>query len=67
MFFTSEQHVKHLDKRDNLSYQIQPNPKCANRNKPSAFLATSRLLFSSAGMFKKPLWQTVWTQIRLLL
>ena len=23
--------------------------------------------FSSAGMFKKPLWQTVWTQIRLLL
>ena len=31
-----------------------------NRNK-------SRLLFSSAEMFKKPLWQTVWTQIRLLL
>ena len=31
-----------------------------NRNK-------SRLLFSSAKMFKKPLWQTVWTQIRLLL
>ena len=29
-----------------------------NRNK-------SRLLFSSAEMFKKPLWQTVWTQIRL--
>ena len=27
----------------------------------------SRLLFSSAEMFKKPLWQTVWTQIRLLL
>ena len=27
----------------------------------------SRLLFSSAKMFKKPLWQTVWTQIRLLL
>ena len=24
-------------------------------------------LFSSAEMFKKPLWQTVWTQIRLLL
>ena len=23
----------------------------------------SRLLFSSADMFKKPLWQTVWTQI----
>ena len=23
--------------------------------------------FSSAEMFKKPLWQTVWTQIRLLL
>ena len=31
-----------------------------NRNK-------SRLLFSSAEMFKKPLWQTVLTQIRLLL
>ena len=29
----------------------------SNRNK-------SRLLFSSAEMFKKPLWQTVWTQIR---
>ena len=26
-----------------------------------------RLLFSSAEKFKKPLWQTVWTQIRLLL
>ena len=36
------------------------NPYCASRNK-------SRLLFSSAEMFKKPLWQTVWTQIRLLL
>ena len=27
----------------------------------------SRLLYSSAEMFKKPIWQTVWTQIRLLL
>ena len=27
-------------------------------------IATSRLLFSSAEMFKKPLWQTVWTQIQ---
>ena len=34
------------------------NPKSANRNK-------SCLLFSSAEMFKKTLWQTVWTQIRL--
>ena len=25
------------------------------------------LLFSSAETFKKPLWQAVWTQIRLLL
>ena len=33
---------------------------CANRN-------ISRLLFSSAEMFKKPLWQTMWTQIRLLI
>ena len=32
----------------------------ADRNK-------SRLLFSSAEMFKKPLWQTVWNEIRLLL
>ena len=30
-----------------------------SRQKSSAFL--------SAEMFKKPLWQTVWTQIRLLL
>ena len=29
----------------------------------NAPIATSRLLFSSAEMFKKPLWQTVWTQI----
>ena len=36
------------------------NPQSANRTK-------SRLLFSSAEMFKKLLWQTVWTQIRLLL
>ena len=36
------------------------NPKSANRNK-------SRLLFLSGEMFTKPLWQTVWTQIRLLL
>ena len=35
------------------------NPKCINCNK-------SRLLFSFAEMFKKPLWQTVWTQTRLL-
>ena len=34
------------------------NPLCANHNK-------SRLVFSSAEMFKKPLWQKVWTQIRL--
>ena len=34
--------------------------KCSNHSK-------SRLLFSSAELFKKPLWQTVWTQIRLLL
>ena len=33
----------------------------------NAPISTSRLLFSSAEMFKKPLWQTVWTQIRLLL
>ena len=36
------------------------NPKCANCTK-------SRLLFLSAEMFKKPLWQTVWAQIKLLL
>ena len=38
----------------------QFNPQCANRNK-------SRLLSSPAKMFKKPLWQAVWAQIRLLL
>ena len=44
-----------------LSLEIKAfNPFCANRNK-------IRLLFSSAEMFKKPLWQTVWTQSRLLL
>ena len=31
------------------------------------YVFKSRLLFSSAEIFKKPLWQTVWTQIRLLL
>ena len=36
------------------------NPSCANRNK-------SRLFFSAAEIIKKTLWQTVWTQIRLLL
>ena len=41
-------------------YKVWINPQCANRNK-------SRLLFSSAEMFKKPLLQTAWTQIRLLL
>ena len=35
------------------------NPLSVNSNK-------SRLLFSSAEMFRKPLWQTVWTHIRLL-
>ena len=37
---------------------ISLTPLYANRNK-------SRLLFSSAEMFNKPLRQTVWTQIRL--
>ena len=35
------------------------NPYCANCNK-------SCLLFSSAEMFKKPLWQTVWTEQSVL-
>ena len=39
---------------------ISFNPYCANHKKCC-------LLFSPAEMFKKPLWQTVWTQIRLLL
>ena len=33
----------------------------------NSLVMPSRLLISSAEMFKKPLWQTVWTQIRLLL
>ena len=37
---------------------------CLTLNAP---ISKSRLLFSSAEMFKKPLWQTVWTQIRPLL
>ena len=43
-------------------------------NWPSKFLTLNAPIamkvvcfFSSAEMFKKPLWQTVWTQIRLLL
>ena len=39
------------EQRDQLLYQYI-NPSCANRNK-------SRLLFSSAEIFKKPLWQAV--------
>ena len=30
-------------------------------------IASKIVCFSSAEMFKKPLWQTVWNQIRLLL
>ena len=44
----------------NLITPLYHIPKSSNRNK-------SRRLFSSAEMFKKPLWQTVWTKIRLLL
>ena len=50
--------VKRLFER--IPDEVFINPKCAKRNK-------SRLLFLTAEMFKKPLWQTVWTQIRLLL
>ena len=39
---------------------ILVNPYWANHN-------NSRLILSSAEKFKKPLWQTVWTQNRLLL
>ena len=52
----SRQHQK----REKLPSMQKVNPSSANHNK-------SRLLFSYAEMFKKPLWQTVWTQIRLLL
>ena len=45
-------------------YSLPNNPECANRNKSRLF---SRLFFSSAEVFKKPLWLTVWTHIRLLL
>ena len=40
---------------------------CITTGKQSNQINKSRLLFSSAEMFKKPLWQSVWTQIRLLL
>ena len=49
-------HIQHSQSPNKSSSVVIP--KSANRNK-------SRLLFSSAEMFKKPLWQTVWTQIRL--
>ena len=34
-----------------------------NAPRATKVVCFSRLLFSSAEMFKKPLWQTVWTQI----
>ena len=46
----------HKEKGHNILDFLTFNPLSANRNK-------SRLLFSSAEMLKKPLWQTVWTQI----
>ena len=60
LFVVSWLHDKHVNKividkgRRSLSGQQLHKP-------------LKRLLFSSAEMFKKPLWQTVWTQIRLLL
>ena len=47
-------------KVEGLQEVMYIDPLCANRNK-------RRLLFASAEMLNKPLWQTVWTQIRLLL
>ena len=41
--------------------------KCIKPIAKSIILRYFILTFSSAEMFKKPLWQTVWTQIRLLL
>ena len=49
-------HIQHSQSPNKSSSVVIP--KSANRNK-------SCLPFSSAEMFKKPLWQTVWTQIRL--
>ena len=40
---------------------------CAHRKPALTNCNKSCLLFSSAEMFKKPIWQTVWTQMRLLL
>ena len=56
----------------NKSRQEEQTTKVTTGLKRFAFkinapIATSRLLFSSAEMFKKTLLQTVWTQIRLLL
>ena len=57
----SSKHRQDSDLKDEAKDECRYfNPLCANRNK-------SRLLFSSAKMIKKPLWQAVWTQIRLLL
>ena len=52
--------TSHKYYHENWKLQRELNPSCANGNK-------SRLLFTSAEMLKKPLWQTVWTQIRLIL
>ena len=60
------QRVKLLDIKNNHNFMckmitvVNLNPYCTNHNK-------SCLPFSSAKMFKKPLWQAVWAQIRLLL
>ena len=51
----------------NSIWKVVLNQTNEGLNPWSANCIKSRLLFSSAEMFKKPLWQTVWTQIRLLL
>ena len=59
--------------RDTIWRYIEDNdlaefPRPVTRRIPNVKVSNkSRLLFSSAEMFKKPLWQTVLTQIRLLL
>ena len=51
---------KYLQASDFLQHVIYINLNISDEDKVSD---KSRLLFSSAEMFKKPVWQTAWTQM----
>ena len=66
-FMECEYLIFTLDPSSTISLLIQDIDIEYSRGCIYDSLMVSRLLFSSAEMFKKPLWQAVWTQIRLLL